>query len=208
MGFYSNYLFPRVMNAVMSNKLMTEERKKVLSSVSGEILEIGFGTGLNLPHYPDYVRKITVIDPNAGMKTLAERQIRASRIEVESHTLAGEHLPMRDHAFDTVVCTWTLCSIADVEQALREVRRVLRPGGRFLFVEHGLSDKRAVQKWQNRLNPIQRALGDGCNLNRPMDRLIESQGLTLASIDRFDLPKTPKFVGHLYRGIATKEQES
>ena len=202
MGLYSNVIFPRFMNFLMSNKLMTKQRKIVLAEARGEILEIGFGTGLNLPHYPDHVQKITVLDPNAGMKSLAERQIKRSRIKVESLTLSGERLPMNDGSFDTIVCTWTLCSIPAVGQALREVRRVLRPGGRFLFIEHGLSDKPGVQKWQHRLNPIERAIGDGCNLNRPIEQLIQAEGLKLMNLDRFDLPQTPKILGHLYRGAA------
>jgi ubiquinone/menaquinone biosynthesis C-methylase UbiE len=204
MGFYSNRIFPYVIDFLMSNPAMTTEREFILKDVGGDILEIGFGTGLNLPFYPKEVRKITVIDPNAGMKERARRRIAESGIEVDSRVLSGENLPMEDASFDSVVCTWTLCSIPDVAKALREVRRVLRPGGRFFFVEHGLSDRPSIQKWQNRINPIQRVIGDGCNLNRPIDKLIAAEGLQIQSLDRFNLAKMPSFASHHYRGIAAK----
>lgn len=202
MGFYSKYIFPRVMNLAMSTRIIERERRKILGEVKGDILEIGFGSGLNLQFYPDHVRRITVIDPNSGMSKLANRSIRASRIEVESHTLAGENLPMDDDSFDTVVCTWTLCSIVDPAGALAQVRRVLRPGGRLHFVEHGRSDRPGVARWQDRLNPIQKMIGDGCNLNRPIDQMVSASGLNLLSMDRYDLPKTPAILSHTYHGIA------
>lgn len=202
MGFYSNVIFPRMMNKVMDNPFMEEQRRQLLRDVSGEILEIGFGTGLNLPNYPDQVRKITVIDPNAGVRRIAQKRIDASPIEVESKMLSGENLPMEDQSFDTVVCTWTLCSIPDAEAALREVKRVLRPEGRFFFVEHGLSDNAAAVKWQNRLNTIWGKIGDGCNLNRPIDQVVQGEGFKIPALERFEMPKTPKFASHTYKGIA------
>lgn len=204
MGFYGNVIFPRVIETLMSNPLFQEQRDLVLRDVRGETLEIGFGTGLNLPHYPAHVKKLTVIDPNAGMKTLAERRIAASPIEVDRRVLGGENLPMEDESFDTVVCTWTMCSIADVGRALAEVRRVMRPGGRFIFIEHGLSDKEKYRAWQNRVNGVWRRIGDGCNLNRPIDELVTASGLELTAVERFDMPKNPKFMGHTYRGTAAK----
>lgn len=204
MGFYGNVIFPRMIDTMMSTGLFSKQRALVLRDVQGDTLEIGFGTGLNLPFYPDHVKKLTVIDPNAGMKTLAERRIAASPIEVDRRVLGGEELPMEDASFDTVVCTWTMCSIPEVDRALLEVKRVLRPGGRFVFVEHGLSDKEAPRKWQNRVNGVWKRIGDGCNLNRPIDELVTASGLELAEIERFDMPKTPKFMGHTYRGTAVK----
>ncbi|MGD9000862.1 MAG: class I SAM-dependent methyltransferase, partial [Granulosicoccaceae bacterium] len=135
MGFYSRVLFPWAMNLLMSRPAFSEQRVAVLKDVSGDILEIGFGTGLNLPHYPAHVSRLATIEPNPGMARYAARQIAESLIDVEQHVSSGEALPLADASFDTVVSTWTLCSIPDVERALREVRRVLKPGGRFLFLE-------------------------------------------------------------------------
>lgn len=205
MGIYSNYIFPRVLNSFMSSGQFKKQRKKLLESVGGEILEIGFGTGLNLEFYPEHVRKITAIDPNAGMNQVAQRNIKKSGIEVDSRILSGENLPIEDRSFDTVVCTWTLCSIPDAQRALREVKRVLRPGGRFFFVEHGLAPDPAVQKWQHRLTPIQKVIGDGCHLNRPIDQMVTGEGFKLSEIETFYMPKAPRFAGFMFRGIATVE---
>jgi ubiquinone/menaquinone biosynthesis C-methylase UbiE len=203
MGLYSNVIFPRFLNAFMSSGQFKKQRSKLLSSVSGDILEIGFGTGLNLEFYPDHVRKITAIDPNAGMNKVAQRNIKNSDIEVDSRVLSGENLPIEDRSFDSVVCTWTLCSIPDAAAALREVRRVLRPGGKFFFVEHGLAPDPNVAKWQHRLTPIQKVIGDGCHLNRPIDAMITGEGFGLSDLETFYMPKAPKFAGYMFRGIAT-----
>lgn len=202
MGLYSNYIFPRILNNFMSSGQFKKQRDLLLSSVSGDILEIGFGTGLNLEFYPDHVRKITAIDPNAGMNAVAQRNIRNSNIEVDCKILSGENLPIEDQSFDSVVCTWTLCSIPDAARALREVKRVLRPGGRFFFVEHGLAPDPAVQKWQHRLTPIQKVIGDGCHLDRPIDRMIQGEGFSLSDLETFYMPKAPRFAGYMFRGIA------
>lgn len=203
MGIYSNVIFPRFLNSFMSSGQFKKQRSKLLASVSGDILEIGFGTGLNLEFYPDHVRKITAIDPNAGMGRIAQRNMAKSGIEVDSRILSGENLPIEDQSFDSVVCTWTLCSIPDAQAALREVRRVLRPGGRFFFVEHGLAPEPKVAKWQHRLTPIQKVIGDGCHLNRPIDTMITGEGFGLSDLETFYMPKAPKFAGYMFRGIAT-----
>lgn len=206
MGFYSNVVFPRVIDWLMDDRQMNEQRQMVLQGVRGDVLEIGFGTGLNLPHYPDSVRKLTVLDPNAGMKARAQARIAASPIEVESLVLGGENLPMDDQSFDTIVCTWTMCSIPDLQKALSETHRVLRPGGQFVFIEHGLSPDPDVEKWQNRVNPLWRRVGDGCNLNRPIDKCVEEGGLQLAELETFYMPKTPRFMGYMFRGTANKAE--
>lgn len=204
MGFYSRVLFPWGMNLLMSGELFDSERKQVLSEVNGEVLELGFGSGLNLPHYPASVQELIAVDPNPGMRRYADPRITASPIKVERCVLSGESLPMEDACFDTVVSTWTLCSIEDVERALAEVHRVLKPGGRFVFLEHGLSDEPGVQRWQHRLNPIQKVIGDGCNLNRDMRALVERVGFSSLEVENFYLEKTPRLVGYMYRGIAIK----
>jgi ubiquinone/menaquinone biosynthesis C-methylase UbiE len=204
MGLYSRVLFPWAMNWLMSGDLFDSERKKVLAKVSGEVLEIGFGSGLNLPHYPASLSQLTAIDPNSGMRRYAEPRIAKSPITVVRYELSGESLPMADACFDTVVCTWTLCSIEDVERALAEVYRVLKPGGRFVFLEHGLSDEPGVQQWQHRLNPIQKVIGDGCNLNRNIRGLVEQVGFSSLEVENFYLDRTPRLLGYMYRGIAIK----
>jgi len=204
MGFYSEVLFPWGMNLTMSGAEFQKQRRGVLQSVDGKILEIGFGSGLNLPHYPHSVKNLVTVDPNKGMGRYTAKQIAASDIEVERKILSGESLPMQDESFDTVVSTWTLCSIKDIESALREVKRVLKPGGHFIFLEHGLSPDKKISRWQNSLNGIQKIIGDGCHLNRDMRKLVGETGFSQLEVKNFYFPKVPRFVGYMYRGMATK----
>lgn len=203
MGFYARYIFPSVMHRVMSREQISKIRATALAGVSGKVCEIGFGTGLNLPHYPPSVERLTVIDPNPGMDRRALRQLERSTIPVEKLQLNGESLPFESGSFDFVVSTWTLCSIPNVAGALNEVRRVLRPGGRFVFVEHGLADDPKVQRWQNRLNPLQKFFGGGCHLNRDIRALVEGQGFRITHLDTFYMEREPKFSGFQYKGVAT-----
>ncbi len=203
MGFYSRVIFPRLMDWSMAGPDMAKYRQEVLAQVQGEVLEIGFGTGLNLPYYPKRIRKITTVDPNPGVNQLAQKRIQESSMMVEHRVLSGEQLPMADNTFDSVVSTWTLCSIANVDQAIQEIYRVLKHGGRFFFIEHGLSEDPGVQIWQHRLNPIQKVIGDGCHLDRDIQTLIKKQFQDI-EIEQFDMENAPKTLGHLYRGVATK----
>jgi ubiquinone/menaquinone biosynthesis C-methylase UbiE len=204
MSFYSNYIFPRLMDAALSGKELQEIRKTVLSQVEGEIFEIGFGTGLNLPHYPARVKRITTVDPNPGARRIAQRRIDQSGIEVVHLTLGGEKLPLDDERFDSIVCTFTLCSIQEVHKALGEMRRILKPEGRFHFVEHGLADDPGVQWWQQKLTPLQRRIGDGCHLNRDAAKLLRQNGFQVEQLENFYLKGVPRFGGYLYQGIASK----
>jgi ubiquinone/menaquinone biosynthesis C-methylase UbiE len=205
MNLYSQYLFPRLMDLSMSGETLATYRRPLLAKTYGNVLEIGFGTGLNLPFYPEAVTKLTTIDTNPGARAIAAKRIQKTphSFEIESQTLSGESLPMTDRTFDCVVSTWTLCSIADVRQALREIHRVLKPGGQFFFVEHGLSDDRKVQVWQNRLNPIQRVIGDGCNFNRNIRQLVKEQFSQL-EIEAFPEPSLSAIMGYFYKGSAMK----
>ena len=203
MGFYSNLVVPYCIDLAMSGSNLSQYRQELLKSVSGEVLELGFGTGLNLAHYPKSVKKITTVDPNPGMQKLARSRIEQSLITIDYKILNGESLPMEDASFDSVVCTWTLCSIPLVEQAIAEVHRLLRPGGRFYFIEHGLSQESKVGVWQNRLTPIQKVIADGCHLNRQINLLVKKQ-FPNVNIEQFYAPKLPKVMGYMYRGIATK----
>lgn len=204
MSFYSQAIFPRICDLFLSRPLIGKLRGELLAGACGDVLEIGFGTGLNLPHYPARVHKITTVDPNPGMHRLAQQRIRQTGLEVDQRLLRGERLPFRDHSFDCAVSTFTLCSIDDVERALGEIHRVLRPGGRFLFLEHGLSPELRVQKWQRRLNWLEMRLGDGCRLDRDIGTLVTAQPFSAVETDDFDLEGVPKTHGHLYRGVATK----
>ncbi|OLP18458.1 SAM-dependent methyltransferase [Leptolyngbya sp. 'hensonii'] len=203
MGFYSELLFPRLMDWVMAGSGLGKYRQMLLAEVGGEVLEIGFGTGLNLPYYSDQVQRIVTIDPNPGMKALAQKRIQATAIPVESQIRSGENLPLADNRFDCVVSTWTLCSIPNVEQALQEIQRVLKPEGQFFFIEHGLSQDPALQVWQNRLTPLQKVIGDGCHLNRNIRRLVESH-LELVCLEEFYADNLPKVSGYMYMGVARK----
>jgi ubiquinone/menaquinone biosynthesis C-methylase UbiE len=204
MGFYSQVIFPRICNFVLDTPPVAEQRRKALAGAGGDVLEIGFGTGLNLPHYPSSVRKITAVDPNVGMNRLAQRRIEQMAIAVDQRLLDGEKLPLDDQSFDCVVSTFTLCSIDDVERALGEVFRVLRPGGRFLFLEHGLSPEAGVQRWQRRLNWLQQRLGDGCRLDRNIGDLVRQQPFASVEAEQFYMAKMPKTHGYMYRGTARK----
>ncbi len=204
MGFYSDVFFPWGMNLTMSGKAFQEQRHAVLKSVDGKILEIGFGSGLNLPHYPKQVKKLVTVDPNLGMSRYTQKQIAKFDIEVDRQILSSESLPMADESFDTVVSTWTLCSITDIEAALLEVKRVLKPSGQFIFLEHGLSPDAKVRRWQNRLNGIQKIIGDGCHLNRDMRKLVEEAGFSKLEVENFYFPKAPRFLGYMYQGVAIK----
>ncbi len=204
MGFYSRVIFPRLVDFVMTTDNMRKVRTAVLADVSGDVFEIGFGTGLNLAHYPKTVTKITTADPNPGMNARAKRRIAESGIEVNCHVMSAEALPFDDASFDSVVCTWTLCSIPEPMKALDEIRRVLRPNGKFFFAEHGLADDPKVQRIQNRLNPFWKHIGDGCNLNRNTRTMLQDARFTFTEFDAYYMQDEPRWLGYTYQGVATR----
>jgi len=203
MGFYSQKIFPYLLDWSLSDSTFNQYRQEVLAEVEGEVLEIGFGTGLNLSFYPDAINEIITVDNNPGVHKLAQKRIDKSSITVDHRILSGENLPMSDNSFDSVVSTWTLCSIEKVEQAVNEIHRVLKPGGKFFFIEHGLSNEPSIQTWQNRLNPIQNVIADGCNLNRNIRSIVQQQ-FSQVNVEEFYADKTPKFMGYMYKGVAVK----
>jgi ubiquinone/menaquinone biosynthesis C-methylase UbiE len=203
MGLYNERILPYLIDISMADAILGRYRQAVLADVSGEVLEIGFGTGLNLPYYPDYVQQITTVDPSPGVHRLAQKRIDASPITVDHRMLSGEALPMGDRTFDSVVSTFTLCTIPQIEKALAEIYRVLKPSGRFFFVEHGLSPDPGIQTWQNLLTPIQKRIAGGCHFNRTMRSLIEHQ-FDQVQIDAAYAEKVPKVAGYFYIGVATK----
>lgn len=205
MGFYENRILPHILNLAMDTADVREERSRCLKDITGAVLEIGFGAGHNLPYYPRAVTKVVGIDPSQKSAQLGRKRIAAAPFPVETIGLSAEKIPLGDASFETVVSTFTLCSIPDVISALREVRRVLAPTGRLHFVEHGLADDAKVVRWQNRLNGIEQRLFGGCNFNRPISTLIEQAGFTIERLDHDYLKGAPKFAGYLYRGVAKRK---
>lgn len=204
MSLYHHYVFPYLLDLAMASPALSKPRQRTLASACGRILEIGFGTGRNLQHYPPSVTRIEAIDPDLDLDRLSQPRIRHASIAVDFHHLDAEHLPFAQDSFDTVVSTMTLCSIPDVGHALREIHRVLKPGGQFLFLEHGRSPDPGVARWQDRINPHWMPLAGGCHLNRPIRELVEHAGLVPAAVMNYYLRKSPRFVGYMTEGAAAK----
>ena len=210
MGIYSKWVLPRLLEAAMHEPRIGRYRSPVLAQARGRILEIGFGTGANLPYYPAEVGRIDIVEPDAAIGERAAKHIAASGREVLTHRLSAERLPFAAGSFDTVVSTFTLCSIPDVSSALAEVRRVLRPDGCFLFLEHGLSPDPGIARWQRRLTPLQKLIGGGCHLDRPIAALIEASGLAPdpATFEARYVPRLPRVVGWFSSGVARPQGSS
>lgn len=202
MSFIRECVAGSLMDLMMGRRAFTAQRAELLTDVRGEVLEIGFGTGLNLPHYTSKVARLTILDPAEFLPKRVAARISAAPFPVERVRLSAERLPFEDDHFDYVISTWTLCTIPDLSAALREVRRVLKPTGHFVFLEHGRSDDGRVACWQDRLNPIQRFIGGGCNLNRKIDEAITAAGLRIQRLDRYSMAG-PRPWTEMYRGLAT-----
>jgi ubiquinone/menaquinone biosynthesis C-methylase UbiE len=202
MRIYRDYIFPRLLDFVLGAAQPMKYRRQALRDACGEVLEIGFGTGLNLSCYPGSIRRLTALDASAMLPGKVARRIAEVQFPVETAFLDAARLPFDSKRFDTVVSTWTLCTIPAVADALAEARRVLKPGGRFLFLEHGRSDDPRVARRQDRWNGLQRIVGCGCNLNRPIDRLIESSGFRITRLERFVMPKSSRIAADHFLGSA------
>ncbi|MBX3236857.1 MAG: class I SAM-dependent methyltransferase [Nitrospiraceae bacterium] len=201
---YATVIFPRLMDWALSQEFFLSARQELLAQTAGSVLEIGFGTGLNIPHYPHTVTRVTAVDPVPLLPRRVTNRIGRASVPVSLVYADAEQLPFASEHFDCVVCTFTLCTIPDPISALREVERVLKPEGRFYFLEHGRSDLPSVARWQDRLNPIQNVIGCGCNLNRPIDRLVTQAGLSVEQLSRSLVPDAPRILGELYRGTARR----
>jgi ubiquinone/menaquinone biosynthesis C-methylase UbiE len=201
MSLYSRYVLPWLTHLAMSNKALAEERVRWIPLASGVVLEIGMGAGLNLPFYRSTVQRLYALEPSAPLRRMAAARARRARMPVKFLAASAEAIPLPDASMDVVATTWTLCTIGDTGQALREVRRVLRPEGRVIFVEHGLSPQPQVARWQNRLTPVWRRIAGGCHLNRPIDRMLVEDGFAIEGLER-GYVRGPRFGTYLYRGIA------
>ena len=205
MGFYSDVIIPFFYDSSMDSTKINEGRKSILGRITEEeILEIGFGTGINIKFYPENVKRIIGIDANKGMLNQFNKKSANSKIKIELMNQSGESLPFADNSISTVLSTYTLCSIKNITSALNEIYRVLKPGGKYYFLEHGLADNPKTQKWQHRLNPIQNIWADGCNLNRDIKLLISNTGFNIIKLKNYYLKRDPKIVGYMYEGIAVK----
>jgi ubiquinone/menaquinone biosynthesis C-methylase UbiE len=202
-GFYRRFILPHLINAAMSNKDTARCRAEVIPQAHGRVVEIGIGSGLNLTFYSNQVTELYGVDPSKELLEMARKKAGSVPFRVELVNSTAEELPFESHWADTIVMTWTLCSIGDPEKALSEVRRVLKPGGRLIFVEHGLAPEAKVRSWQSRINTLWKAIAGGCNLNRDIDRLIASSGFEIQRLETSYMPG-PKMFTFTYKGSAAK----
>jgi SAM-dependent methyltransferase len=195
MGLYGEQVLPRIINVACGLKGAQPLRRRVCEGLEGDVVEIGFGSGLNVPFYPEAVKRVAAVEPADVGGKRAEKRLQTTRVPVERSGLDGQSLPFADNSYDAALSTWTLCTIPDVATALSEVRRVLKPGGTLHFVEHGLAPDERVRRWQHRLEPVQKKVFGGCHLTRPVVDLLTAAGFTITDLDQFYEEGAPKIMG-------------
>jgi len=195
LGIYNDRVLPRILNAACGSHKLDPLRRRVCASLAGEVVEIGFGSGLNVPFYPAGIAAVAAVEPSDQSWRLASERLRATGVPVLRSGLDGQSLPFSDDSFDAALSTWTLCTIPDVATALGELRRVLKPGGTLHFLEHGLAPDEEVRRWQRRLEPVQKRVTGGCHLTRPIVELLVTAGFTIRELDVFYEEDTTRFTG-------------
>jgi ubiquinone/menaquinone biosynthesis C-methylase UbiE len=203
MGFYDDLVLPRLIHWVLSIKVIGELRDEALARVTGTVLEVGFGSGLSIRHYGKGVSKLLIVEPSRAALRIARKALAKAPFPVETVGLDGERLTLPDSSVDWVATHYTLCTIPHPEAALVEIARVLKPGGGYAFAEHGLAPDAGVARWQHRLNKIEQYVGGGCNLDRPIDTLVQSSPLRIETMNRRYIPG-PKTHSYVYVGVARK----
>ncbi|MAI78515.1 MAG: SAM-dependent methyltransferase [Deltaproteobacteria bacterium] len=203
MGFYENRILPALIDKGCGGPPVMRQREKLVPRASGRVLEVGMGSGLNLDLYdPQKVELVWGLEPSEGMRRKAEERVSQARVNVELIDLPGEEIPLEDNSADTIVLTFTLCTIPDFKVALEQMRRVLKPDGQMLFCEHGLASDPSTQKWQKRINPVWKKIAGGCNLNRDIPACLENSGFQIRELETMYLPNTPRIAAFNYWGEA------